>query len=696
MASSGKEEAKFSVSIDGNAAKSSREMKTSVEEAAKEIEKYEAEVKKLSGDLKRLRGNSDEVSSAKKELKDQVTKTREVISDLTLKIRAQGSSYEEAAKSAKKYEEAAKSVKEHTSGIKRAAELLRGAKSDFGEFFSPIGNTIGGRFDAAQNKIKSALAPVKDKLVPVKNKIGSALAPTAKKIGDTFGKTSQAIGAKLEPAKKVIGAISGAVGKAAAKVGTAVKPLASGVVKIGQAGVAALKPLASSALPAVGEGLGLVAGAAGAAVVAIGALVIGAAAGTAALVAFGLSSSDAAAKMQRQRQALLGNAEDAKAFGTQITEMAKKVPQGTEELNALAVSLAKTRLTGTSMVNTFKAVSQVTGAIDSQAGAKIQDLITRMQRTGRMAIGRYELDGTGIDFDEVAKEYAAGTKKSVAAAAQELRSGRASIEAGSEALAKAAEKKFGKLNIENAFSLENAPKKFMETFRSLSSGINLTPVSKALQDAFGQLSPNAPLGAAVKQFMTTLGQGFVDVAAKAIPVLVEGFKWLVVGGMKVEIFFLELKKSITDAFTADGFIGAGRAIVEGIVKGIKGYYTFAYDAITSFAGTIKDAFTGPKGIDAHSPSKAFERYGENSVDGFVGGVQRGTQKAEGATQSMAQAAIGGASSQSTTTDNSTRYGNVTINISVSSKDDAESLQSPSFISSLAMAVRAGMSNGVAA
>src|SRR5262249_8427962 len=154
-------------------------------------------------------------------------------------------------------------------------------------------------------------------------------------------------------------------------------------------------------------------------------------------------------------------------------------------------------------------------------------------------------------------------------------------------------------------------KKLKEQLQILSSGVDLSPISKALKDTFDQLSPNAPLGAAVKTFMETFGQGLIDAAARGIPLVVEGFKWLLVGALQVGKALYEMKKQVVDAFQNGDWIGVGKAIVLGIVKGITTAQLWSGEAVVSMAKTVKKAFTDELGI--HSPSKVFEGYGANTI-----------------------------------------------------------------------------------
>jgi hypothetical protein len=600
VAGDSKAEATFRINIDGNAADASKQIASSARLAAQGIEKYENEVKALSADLRRLRGNSDDVVSAKAALKKRIDEARTSASALTAEITKQGTSYAAATAAAKKY----------GAGVGKLPNLRAGA--------GKVAGAVGGALGPAAKKLGKVFDPIK-----------TAVGPLAKSVSE-----------KLAPAGSRLARFGGGAKSVLVSFGKAAKEDASSVL-----------PSLSSALGLVAEGSVLAA----AAVAAVGAAAVGA---VAAVGAFGIASAAAASKLQLQREALLGSVQDAKALGEQISVLAGKVPQGVEELNALGRELSKTRLSGKAIVDTMAAVAQATGAVDASAGSKIQELLTRFQATGRFALGQFELQGTGIDFEDVAKEWAAGSKKTVEAARAELLRGQVPLDDAASLLRKVTEKKFGDINIKNAFSLENAPKKLKEQLQLLSSGVDLSPISRALQDAFGQLSENAPLGAAVKTFMTTFGKGLVDAAATGIPLVLEGFKWLVVGALRVGTAFYEMKKQVLDAFHNDDWVGAGKAIVVGLVKGIIGAQKFEGEALFSLGKTIKKAFTDELGI--HSPSKVFEGYGQNTVAGYA--------------SSASSAPI-----------------SIEVNIHGASTDSAKGMQSPEFLAALTRAIRDAVS-----
>lgn len=629
-------EATFRINIDGNAAKASADVATSARLAAKGIAEYESEAKTLSAELRRLRGNSDEVNAVKSALKKRLDEVRAATSSLTVELAKQGTTYGAAAEAARKYGD----------GIGKLPNLRRGLAGAAGA----AGKAIG----------------------PVGARIGKAIDPLKKKLGTMFEPLGKAIGSKLAPA------------------GRAISKHAGGATKVLISFGKAAKQDVASLLPSLGKAMGFIATGASLAAVAMVAAGGAAVAGAAAVAAFGFAAAAAAQKMQLQRQALLGNAEDAGRLGDQIQALAGKVPQGVAELNELGRELSKTRLSGKAIVDTMNAVAQATGAVDASAGSKIQEIITRGQMTGRMFLNQLELQGTGLDFDDVARAYADGTRKSLDAARRELMTGAIPLEQGAEAIRKATEKKFGAINVKQAFSLENAPKKLKEQLQALSSGVDLTPITKGLQYAFGQLAPEAPLGRGVKMFMESFGNGLVDIAGKSIPVLLEGFKWMIVGALRVATFYYETKKKIQDAWKEGDWIELGKQVVIGLWKGITGFGSrkLIVEAVKGLATAASDAFTGK--LDINSPSGVFEDHGEALPEGTAKGVQRGAARAQKAVDGMIGLPPAGGPSGVPAPGGSPIT--VTVNIHGAPTDDAQAMQSPAFLSGLSRALRDGLAS----
>nr|WP_272943748.1 phage tail tape measure protein [Kingella kingae] len=71
------------------------------------------------------------------------------------------------------------------------------------------------------------------------------------------------------------------------------------------------------------------------------------------------------------------------------------------------------------------------------------------------------------------------------------------------------------------------------------------------------------------------------------------------------------------------FAAYGGMMIDGLVNGIKAKIGAAVGAVQSLAARIKGAFTSPKSMDIHSPSRVFRSYGGYITEGLVLGVNSG-------------------------------------------------------------------------
>ncbi len=71
------------------------------------------------------------------------------------------------------------------------------------------------------------------------------------------------------------------------------------------------------------------------------------------------------------------------------------------------------------------------------------------------------------------------------------------------------------------------------------------------------------------------------------------------------------------------FAAYGGMMIDGLVNGIKAKIGAAVGAVQSLAARIKGAFTSPKSMDIHSPSRVFRSYGGYITEGLVLGVNGG-------------------------------------------------------------------------
>lgn len=642
------------VGVDSNA----KAVASDLETLKRSIAENQDAVKQYGASMRSLRGDSDEVKNAKKLLKGEIEALRDAISRQTLAIGKQGTTYEAMVAKEKKATEAAKKLAEQQKGMK--------------------------------NAISAAGGPV------------------------------QELGGKLETLKGILGEAGGGM---------------------------ALATFAGAALVAV-----------------LAAIAAGAVAGAVAFGRWVLEGANAARTMNLVREAATGSAANATAFGHQLDELARKVSTPRTELQSLAVELSRatigTRISGQGIVDTFNAVAQAADAMGSSAGAKIQDVITRGKQFGRLSLGRFELQGTGLQFEDVAKQLAKNLKIGVDEARQQLVLGRVQIDAGAKAIRDAVEARFAGINLRKMLDLNVMAQKFQERLANLTSGVNLEPLLGAISRIASLFDETTVTGAALKTIVTTLGnemvgglasgadtakyaiqsivittqdllilylrnrntirdffnsslpnaQDSIDTIKGSLAILTVAMAALAIPAGAVAVSFLAIAKSLGETLTAIQKLttgpaeergqNIGKALGGGVKVGLSLMAPEIAGSVFAMVDGIKTAFNGPKGIDAHSPSKLFEREARRVPEGAARGIQGGQSDVQRAAQEMApRPARGGAGGGIARAGAS--EGSVSVQVTAvfpnarSGAEVASALASPSFLAQLRHEIRqANIARGI--
>lgn len=457
-----------------------------------------------------------------------------------------------------------------------------------------------------------------------------------------------------------------------------------------------------------------------------------------AFAVFAVRSSAAARTAANLREAITGNAKDGAALGFQVDALAAKLPLARAEVAALGNDLAKGGLRGQVLVDALNAVGQAKAAIGDDAAGKLRGILEAGRTTKRIAIDPREgLFGTGLDFDDVAKEVANVTKASVQEARNALAAGRVSLGAGAEALRVAVEKKLGKLNARQLLDPMVQWQKFTDRVERLTSGINLEPLLKGLDSIGAMFDESSVTGYALKETITLIGNAFTASFDGKAPMIKRVIQGMVIGGLQSAIVFLKLRNSLRGVFSSEilagvdtmkvalyaGAIAAGAMatgvavlaasavaalapialpfvaiygayklitgiewkklgadIVNGIVNGITARADRLKEAVMGLGQKARAAFH--TALDMHSPSRLFFQDGQNIGEGAALGVESKADRVQSAANALAPAPrMGGGGAG----------GGITLNLSINVNvgpggGDAKSVQDPSFIAAVVKAV----------
>ncbi len=443
-------------------------------------------------------------------------------------------------------------------------------------------------------------------------------------------------------------------------------------------------------------GFGLIA----AAILAVGAAAL---AGAVSLAKFMLEAGSELRTMNLFSEAASGSAANAKAMGHQIEALAAKVPIARKELHEMYLDLVRnaqgSRMSGTAVTDTFNAVAQASGAMGDKVGKSIEDILTRGKLMGRMSLGVNELNGSGIQFNDVAKQLSENLKIGMKDAQNVLFMGRVKLDDGAKAVRQVIEKRFGKVNLALMLDLPKLVQKFKDNVAGLVSGLNITPILEGFAKLAALFDQNTVTGSVLKGLITDFGNA-LSVAFKAsLPFIETFFTQVLIEALKLEIAVIRLGIWVKKTFGVDfleGFDGAntavmlakvtfgaflitilalgvavaalvapfvlvglalqglqdagaaiyqwfakadwsaiGTGIVDGIIGGIKAGWAKLESAVGETAATIKDKFKNMLGI--HSPSTVFEEYGKQTTAGYSKGIDGGQAGASAAVSAMVSA-----------------------------------------------------------
>lgn len=371
------------------------------------------------------------------------------------------------------------------------------------------------------------------------------------------------------------------------------------------------------------------------------------------------------------------------------------------ELRLLRFDSRQTQITLSAMAVAESALGA--GASGAVKGIAEQSRAMRRFSLGAMdAYREYEsLKKIGLTKTDVFSELAKSTGKSVPEIQRQVQMGGVTITKGMAAIEGALRRKFGGTVQAQTLSLSSQFRRMKEDFEGLFSGSDMEPMLAALKSVSSIFSQDTASGRAFKEVVTRLLDDVGKTIDKLSPDIKEFFLDLGAsaskeGGLAETVrgwiqdakdLGKELKdvaeaiksigsaaKTVGDAFSwskeavtthadqgeldainkklaaldkADSINAqlksqgkaAGQALTAGVVAGVDAGKADAVGSITGLAQAMQAAFKGPGGIDAHSPSRAFERAAKEVPRGIARGAD-GSEEPARAVQSVARGMMG--------------------------------------------------------
>lgn len=473
---------------------------------------------------------------------------------------------------------------------------------------------------AARKQLKSIIASEKD----VMSKNSLALA----KLGTTFEKATKI---HDENARKIADRQK--------QVSEGFSPLTS---KLGIFGDMLKGTASTEALVAAGM-LGIAA-----AVAAVSAALV---AGVAMFAKWALGAANAARSLGLMREAASGSAQNAANLGSQIDDLAAKVPTSKVALNEMANSMLKAGIGGGQLVDTLNAVAIASATLGNAAGAKLQSFVERSRISQRFQLNPMELQGTGLKFDDVAQALAKNLKVGLKDARAALASGAVKLTDGAKALRTAVESKLGGIALRQMLDLNVMGEKLKETLDSMTDGIHLEPLLEGIKDVLSVFDGSTQSGAALKDMVTVLGNSLAQTAKDGAPLVKNVLRGMIIAGLDITIAFYKVRNSLRDTFGNNKLIKnvdwlnlalmTGKVIMYSVAAAVA-VVGVAIAALASpffdLAIAIDDVPKRGAKLIAWFNEIDWKATGLAIVDGLVNGLNDGTSRLINGVKSLAQSA----------------------------------------------------------
>lgn len=299
---------------------------------------------------------------------------------------------------------------------------------------------------------------------------------------------------------------------------------------------------------ALGAAMKTPAFAAVAATAAIVVLVAAVVAGVAAFANYALGAADAARSTRLLAEAATGGAKAGGVLLYQAAQLARVTGLTEQQLQQMGLGLSRNGLAGQRLADVFETVAIASSAMGDAAGSKIASIAEEAQKTRRIVLNMFNLQGTGVTIDEVAKALAARAKVPFAVAKGALQDGRVKVDAALDALNRAVKAKLGAIAEKQALALPKQLEQAGKNISKLFDAVNVDPALDGLKLVLSIFDQNTVAGKALAKILTVIAQPLIDGFGKAAPIIAMFFLGMIIGAQEFIIVCLKVRNAIRRAF----------------------------------------------------------------------------------------------------------------------------------------------------
>lgn len=251
------------------------------------------------------------------------------------------------------------------------------------------------------------------------------------------------------------------------------------------------------------------------------------------LTKFAIEAGDAARSMGIMMEAAGGSSAAGKEMGGMVKRLRNDFAGSREEIAGMVLELRRSGLAGKDLESTVRLAGIATKTMGDAAGGILKGLIDRGHLSKRFVLNPFDLRSTGLAYDDVAKQLAKMTGRTIGTVKAALYNGQVKLTDGIAALEAAVKARFGDLAKRQLLALPEQISRARENLKNIFAGVQVDKFLEGLSKVLSLLDETTTTGRMLRTLAKDIFQPIVDfVGSDILP--------------KVRVFFIGMSIAILD------------------------------------------------------------------------------------------------------------------------------------------------------
>lgn len=251
------------------------------------------------------------------------------------------------------------------------------------------------------------------------------------------------------------------------------------------------------------------------------------------LTAFAIAAGDAARSTALLFEAAGGSKTAGEEMGGMVRRLRRDFAGSREEIAGMVLELRRAEIQGSDLESAVRLIGIETKTMGEGAAGILKGFIDRAKLTKRLTLNPFDLKGTGLEFNAVAKEISKLTGRTIGTVKNALINGTVKLSDGIKGLEAAVKTRFGDIAKRQLLALPEQANRARENLKNIFAEVKVDKFLEGLSKVLGLLDETTVTGRQLRAMAKDIFQPIVDfVGSDILP--------------KVRIFFIGMSIAILD------------------------------------------------------------------------------------------------------------------------------------------------------